>query len=137
MNMKDLLKDKNKLLMVIPILLGILFIYVFFLHGSGQETQESSDNRTAETLLEPESRVAEKPPTKWKPISKTKGRNRNKPAFRKPHVSEVLTSILKCRTGKKNMTKRHLNVSEGCIKTRIQKSWKDTVEEKTDVFPGN
>lgn len=60
MNMKDLLKDKNKLLMVIPILLGILFIYVFFLHGSGQETQESSDNRTAETLLEPESRVAEK-----------------------------------------------------------------------------
>lgn len=60
MNMKDLLKDKNKLLMIIPILLGILFIYVFFLHGSGQETQESSDNRTAETLLEPESRVAEK-----------------------------------------------------------------------------
>ena len=60
MNMKDLLKDKNKLLVVIPILLGILFIYVFFLHGSGQEKQESSDNRTAETLLEPESRVAEK-----------------------------------------------------------------------------
>ena len=37
MKASDLLKDKNKLLMGIPIILGMLFIYVFFIHAGQSE----------------------------------------------------------------------------------------------------
>ena len=44
MKASDLLKDKNKLLMGIPIILGMLFIYVFFIHaGQSEETQQKED----------------------------------------------------------------------------------------------
>ena len=58
MKASDLLKDKNKLLMGIPILLGMLFIYVFFIHaGKPEETQQKED---ASAFFEPTAQEAEK-----------------------------------------------------------------------------
>ena len=58
METKTIFKDKNKLLMIIPIFLGILFIYVFFIHTP--ETKNTEQSLASETLLEPNSQVAEK-----------------------------------------------------------------------------
>ena len=35
MEPNKLIKDKNKLLMAIPVILGILFLYVFFIREDG------------------------------------------------------------------------------------------------------
>lgn len=51
-NMKDILKDKNKLLILVPLLLGILFFAVFF----GKQNTESKDvDVENQSLLEPDS----------------------------------------------------------------------------------
>lgn len=58
MKASDLLKDKNKLLMGIPIILGMLFIYVFFIHaGQSEETQQKED---ASAFFEPTAQESEK-----------------------------------------------------------------------------
>ena len=42
MKTNNFLKDKNKLLMIIPIVLGGLFLYVFFVHDtSSKEVAEN------------------------------------------------------------------------------------------------
>ncbi|MCS2447564.1 hypothetical protein NXU86_24615 (plasmid) [Phocaeicola vulgatus] len=52
-NIKDLLKDKNKLLMLVPLLAGVFFIIVFF---GKQEPKESSKAEVEnQSLLEPDS----------------------------------------------------------------------------------
>ena len=57
MKASDLLKDKNKLLMGIPIILGMLFIYVFFIHaGQSEETQQKED---ASAFFEPTAQESE------------------------------------------------------------------------------
>ena len=44
MKINSLIKDKNKLLMLIPLILGILFIYVFFIHETqGKEGTVSEE----------------------------------------------------------------------------------------------
>ena len=43
MKTNNFLKDKNKLLMIIPIVLGGLFLYVFFVHDTS--SKEVAENR--------------------------------------------------------------------------------------------
>lgn len=56
---KDILKDKNKLLMAIPILLGVLFISVFFIYEPKNATKIKGNSPT-NAWLEPQSEVAKK-----------------------------------------------------------------------------
>lgn len=58
MKASDLLKDKNKLLMGIPIILGMLFIYVFFIHA--EQPEESNSEKADAAFFEPTATVAEK-----------------------------------------------------------------------------
>ena len=54
MKTNNFLKDKNKLLMIIPIVLGGLFLYVFFVHDtSSKEVAENEKDRQS-VLLEPD-----------------------------------------------------------------------------------
>jgi hypothetical protein len=46
MEPNKLIKDKNKLLMAIPVILGILFLYVFFIREDGN-VPSGSDRQTA------------------------------------------------------------------------------------------
>ena len=43
MEPNKLIKDKNKLLMAIPVILGILFLYVFFIREDGNCLLYTSD----------------------------------------------------------------------------------------------
>lgn len=60
MKIKELLKDKNRLLMAIPVILGGMFIYVFFIHGTNREKPENSKEIKQDILLEPESEAKKK-----------------------------------------------------------------------------
>lgn len=55
MKAKDLLKDKNKLLMIIPVILGGMFLYVFFIHNTSAKEPDRSDKDSQSVFLEPES----------------------------------------------------------------------------------
>lgn len=78
MKANELFKDKNKLLMGIPVILGLLFIYVFFIHaGQPEETQQKED---ASAFLNPPPRSRRRPATSWKRISGTSWRSRNRNA---------------------------------------------------------
>lgn len=55
---KDTLKDKNKLLMLIPILLGILFVIVFF--GKRERAEEATSTGVNQTFLEPDAKQEKK-----------------------------------------------------------------------------
>lgn len=60
MKTNNFLKDKNKLLMIIPIVLGGLFLYVFFVHDiSSKEVAENEKERQS-VLLEPDSEAKDK-----------------------------------------------------------------------------
>lgn len=60
MKTNNFLKDKNKLLMIVPIILGVLFLYVFFVHDtSSQETVENEQEKQT-VLLEPDSEAKDK-----------------------------------------------------------------------------
>lgn len=60
MKTNNFLKDKNKLLMIIPIVLGGLFLYVFFVHDtSSKEVAENKKERQS-VLLEPDSEAKDK-----------------------------------------------------------------------------
>ena len=79
MEPNKLFKDKNKLLMVIPVILGILFLYVFFIHKNGEEPSESA-MATAHKPLEPQSEMADKVNDKMEPISRTNWKSRRRHA---------------------------------------------------------
>lgn len=66
---KELLKDKNKLLMLIPLLLGILFVVVFF---GKQNTEEAVIDKENQSLLEPKSEGEKKLKTKLDAYRKEK-----------------------------------------------------------------
>ena len=60
MEVNKLIKDKNKLLMAIPVVLGILFLYVFFVRESGKEQSGKEMQTTSQAFLEPQSEMADK-----------------------------------------------------------------------------
>ena len=66
---KELLKDKNKLLMLVPLLLGILFVVVFF---GKQNTEEAVIDKENQSLLEPKSEGEKKLKTKLDAYRKEK-----------------------------------------------------------------
>ena len=67
MEPNKLIKDKNKLLMAIPVILGILFLYVFFIREDGNVPSGSDRQAASQAFLEPQSEMADK--ARW--ISRT------------------------------------------------------------------
>ena len=55
MKTNNFLKDKNKLLMIIPIVLGGLFLYVFFVHDTSSKEVAENEKERQSVLLEPDS----------------------------------------------------------------------------------
>lgn len=60
MEPNKLIKDKNKLLMAIPVILGILFLYVFFIRENGNGMSGSDKQAASQAFLEPQSEMADK-----------------------------------------------------------------------------
>lgn len=60
MKLNKLIKDKNKLLMVIPVILGIFFLYVFFIREDTQSLPKGENQTTSQAFLEPQSEMADK-----------------------------------------------------------------------------
>ena len=60
MKTNNFLKDKNKLLMIIPIVLGGLFLYVFFVHDTSSKEVAENEIERQSVLLEPDSEAKDK-----------------------------------------------------------------------------
>lgn len=60
MKTNNILKDKNKLLMIIPIILGGLFLYVFFVHDTSSKEAVENGKEKQSVLLEPDSEAKDK-----------------------------------------------------------------------------
>ena len=60
MKTNNFLKDKNKLLMIIPIVLGGLFLYVFFVHDTSSKDVAENEKERQSVLLEPDSEAKDK-----------------------------------------------------------------------------
>lgn len=60
MKINNFLKDKNKLLMIIPIVLGGLFLYVFFVHDTSSKEVAENEKERQSVLLEPDSEAKDK-----------------------------------------------------------------------------
>ncbi|OUO78518.1 conjugative transposon protein TraM [Bacteroides sp. An269] len=60
MKTNNFLKDKNKLLMIIPIVLGGLFLYVFFVHDTSSKEVAENEKERQSVLLEPDSKAKDK-----------------------------------------------------------------------------
>lgn len=60
MKTDNFLKDKNKLLMIIPIVLGGLFLYVFFVHDTSSKEVAENEKERQSVLLEPDSEAKDK-----------------------------------------------------------------------------
>lgn len=60
MKTNNFLKDKNKLLMIIPIILGGLFLYVFFVHDTSSKEVAENEKERQSVLLEPDSEAKDK-----------------------------------------------------------------------------
>lgn len=53
-NIKEILKDKNKLLMLVPLLLGVLFVIVFFGKKEKEAKSNANNQEVNQAFLEPE-----------------------------------------------------------------------------------
>ena len=60
MKTNNFLKDKNKLLMIIPIVLGGLFLSVFFVHDTSSKEVAENEKERQSVLLEPDSEAKDK-----------------------------------------------------------------------------
>lgn len=60
MKTNNFLTDKNKLLMIIPIVLGGLFLYVFFVHDTSSKEVAENEKERQSVLLEPDSEAKDK-----------------------------------------------------------------------------
>lgn len=60
MKTDNFLKDKNKLLMIIPIVLGGLFLCVFFVHDTSSKEVAENEKERQSVLLEPDSEAKDK-----------------------------------------------------------------------------
>ena len=60
MKTNNFLKDKNKLLMIVPIVLGGLFLYVFFVHDASSKEAIENEKENQNVLLEPDSEAKDK-----------------------------------------------------------------------------
>lgn len=60
MKTNNFLKDKNKLLMIIPIVLGGLFLYVFFVHDTSSKEVAENEKERQSVLLEQDSEAKDK-----------------------------------------------------------------------------
>lgn len=60
MKTNNFLKDKNKLLMIIPIVLGGLFLYEFFVHDTSSKEVAENEKERQSVLLEPDSEAKDK-----------------------------------------------------------------------------
>lgn len=117
---KDLLKDKNKLLMLVPLVLGILFFIVFF----GKNTQSVKEaEEVNQSILEPESEGEKKIENKLDAYKKEKEENER----RKRELEE---SKVKGSDFYFDMQ----SSEEEKMKSRIEKMKKDPLSEVTSEY---
>lgn len=84
MKTDNFLKDKNKLLMIIPIVLGGLFLYVFFVHDTSSKEVAENEKERQSVLLEPDSEAKDKALNKieaYKQDEREEKRRRNKESW--------------------------------------------------------
>ena len=105
MEPNKLIKDKNKLLMAIPVILGILFLYVFFIREDGNVPSGSDRQAASQAFLEPQSEMADK-------------------------VNDKMEAYKQDRSG---MTVPHWSASAVCRTIRTAKSWQNTEVAGTDA----
>ena len=60
MKTNNFLKDKNKLLMIIPIVLGGLFLYMYLVHDTSSKEVAENEKERQSVLLEPDSEAKDK-----------------------------------------------------------------------------
>lgn len=119
-NLKDLLKDKNKLLMLVPLLLGILFFIVFF----GKNTQsEKQPEEVNQSILEPESEGEKKIENKLDAYKKEQEENERK-------KRELEDSKVKGSDFYFDMQ----SSEDEKIKSKIEKMQKDPLTEVTSEY---
>lgn len=83
METNKFIKDKNKLLMVIPVILGILFLYVFFIRENGSEPSGQNGQAASQAFLEPQSEMADKVNDKMEAYKQDKLEEQEKARIRK------------------------------------------------------
>lgn len=76
MKTNKLMKDKNKLLMIIPVILGVLFLYVFFVHDTSPKDVVENEKDSQNVLLEPESEAGNKATNKIEAYKQDERRKR-------------------------------------------------------------
>ena len=125
-NIKDLLKDKNKLLMLVPLLAGVFFIIVFF---GKQEPKESSKAEVEnQSLLEPDSEGEKKIENKLDAYKREK-----EEAERKKR--ELEESKVKGNDFYFDMQSSEEEY-DAKMKARIEKMQKDPLTEVTSEYAG-
>lgn len=125
-DIKDLLKDKNKLLMLVPLLLGILFIIVFFVKQDPTDTTHEVEG-VNQSLLEPESEGEKKIENKLDAYKKEK-----EEAERKKR--ELEDSKVK---GSDFYFDMQSSTEEDKVRNKIEKIQKDPLTEVTSEYAGN
>ena len=117
---KDFLKDKNKLLMLVPLVLGILFFIVFF----GKNAQSVNETEEVnQSILEPESEGEKKIENKLDAYKKEKEENERK-------KRELEESKVKGSDFYFDMQ----SFEEAKMKNRIEKMKKDPLSEVTSEY---
>lgn len=117
---KDFLKDKNKLLMLVPLVLGILFFIVFF----GKNAQSVNETEEVnQSILEPESEGEKKIENKLDAYKKEKEENERK-------KRELEESKVKGSDFYFDMQ----SSEEAKMKNRIEKMKKDPLSEVTSEY---
>lgn len=135
MEVNKLIKDKNKLLMAIPVVLGILFLYVFFVRESGKEQPRKEMQTASQAFLEPQSEMADKVNDKMEAYKQDKLEEQEKARIMKESQVKGSDFILSCKTGKNDMTVPLWNVSGVCRTIRTVRSCPNTEVGRTDVSP--
>lgn len=125
-DIKDLLKDKNKLLMLVPLLLGILFIIVFFVKQDPTDTTHEVEG-VNQSLLEPESEGEKKIENKLDAYKKEKEEAERKK--RKLEDSKV--------KGSDFYFDMQSSTEEDKVRNKIEKIQKDPLTEVTSEYAGN
>lgn len=125
-HLKDILKDKNKILMLVPILLGVLFVIVFF--GKKDNTSELTEEEINHAFLEPDAEDERKVTDKVDAYKREQ-----EEAARKKR--EEKGSIVKGSDFYFEMQSSDDEYSEK-MKERIEKMKKDPLNEVTGEYKG-
>ncbi|MCS2390367.1 hypothetical protein NXV57_27440 [Bacteroides thetaiotaomicron] len=133
MEPNKLIKDKNKLLMAIPVILGILFLYVFFIREDGNVPSGSDRQAASQAFLEPQSEMADKVNDKMEAYKQDKLEEQEKARILKESQVKGSDFYFESKTSRSGMTVPHWSASAVCRTIRTAKSWQNTEVAGTDA----